>query len=78
MKAAGLILGIIEFGKSVGNLAASDKLYKALGDLGPMIRGTGQRRGLNGVVNDEGRIPELVLGDLFKKCKLQRPQASLL
>ena len=43
-EAGGLVLGVVEFGEAVGDFAADDEEFEALGDFRVAVGGAGQRR----------------------------------
>jgi len=76
LEALGLILGVIEFGKAVGQFTTGDIEFEALGNARMLIRGARKRRGFNRIIENEGGILEGGFGAGLKKRKLQPTGAS--
>ncbi len=75
VEALGLILGIVELGIGVGDLAATNEQLEAVGYVGVAIVAPGQRRDLERILGDEGRLFQLVLDQLLENHHLQLAQA---
>src|SRR5690606_42011251 len=56
VEALGLILGIVQLGIGVGNLTAADEQLEAVGDVGVLVVATRQRRDLERVLGNKGRL----------------------
>src|SRR5207247_8195103 len=67
--------GIVELGKSVGDLLAIDEKLEALGDVGVAVLAPRERRNLGGKIDDEGRLDELLFRDRLEEHQLQRAPA---
>ena len=78
VEARRLVLGVVELGEAVGELAAGDEELEALGDRRVGVGGARERRDLGRIVDDEGRLRELRLGDFLEQRELQRAQARFL
>ena len=70
-----MILGVVELGEAVGDLAAADEELEALGDEGVVVLAARQRRHLGGVIGDEGRVLEAMLDGLLEDLDLHLAQA---
>src|SRR3546814_11707987 len=60
-EACGLVLGIVELREPVRHLLAADEQLEAVGDARLGVRFARQRRDLDRIVGDEGRLDEAVL-----------------
>ena len=65
-KARRLVLGVVQLGKTVGDLATGDEQLEALGHARARIGLAGQRRDLDGIVDDVGRLPQQRLRGLLE------------
>ncbi len=63
METLSLIDGVVELGEGVGVLVADDEQLETLGQLGVVGLLLGKRAHLERVVDDEGRLDELLLGN---------------
>ena len=55
-EALGLVLGVVQLGEAVGDLAAGDEQLEAVGDEGVVVVAPRQRRDLGRVRGDEGGL----------------------
>ena len=60
LEARRLVLGVVELGETIGDLASGDVELEAVGDLRMRVVASRERRYLGGVVDDEGRLGERV------------------
>ena len=58
-EALGLIFGIVQLAKAVTQLTATDKEFKAVGDLRVIVVTPRQRGYLGRVLGNKGRMPQL-------------------
>ena len=65
-EALGLVLGVVELGEAVGDLAPTDEELEAVGDERVGIAAPRQRRDLGRVGGDEGRLLEPFLDGLLE------------
>ncbi len=78
LKAGGLVFGVVQLGEAVGDFAAGDEQLEALGRVRIGIGGAGQGRHFHRIIDDEGRLPQHMLGDLLKQRELQSAQSHAL
>src|SRR5687767_8185584 len=74
-EALGLVLGVVQLGEAVGDLAPGDVELEALGDLRLPVARARKRRDLGGVVHDEGGLDQLVLDGVLEQRELQAADA---
>ena len=68
-KARGLVVGIVELGEAVGDLAAADEELEAIGDERVRVVASRQRRDLGRIRVDERRLQQPVLGGLLERSR---------
>jgi hypothetical protein len=73
LKAGGLVFGVVQLGETVGDFAAGDEQLEALGRIRIGIGGAGQGRHFHRVIDDEGRLPQQMLGDFFNSASCKAP-----
>ena len=73
-EALGLVLGVVQLGEAVGDLAPADEELEAIGDQRVLIIAARQRRDLGGVLGDEGGVDELVLAGLLEDLDVDAAQ----
>lgn len=74
-EALGLVLGVVQLGIGIGDLAAADEQLEAVSDARVFVVAAGQRRNLEGVAGDEVRLLQLVLHQFLENHHLQLAQA---
>ena len=74
VEALGLILGIVQLGVGVGDLAAADEQLEAISDVRIVVATTRQRRDFERITGDEGWLLQLVLDQLLENHHLQLAQ----
>src|SRR5438477_3697752 len=74
-EARGLVLGVVQLGEAVRDLAAGDDELEAVGDRGIRVVCPRERRDVDGVRDDEGGLHELRLGGRLEELELQQPHA---
>src|SRR6266571_2356463 len=77
LEARVLVFRIVQLGESVGDLAPGDVELEALDDFGIAVAAPREGRHFGGVVHDEGRLDELLLGGRFEQGELQRADAGV-
>ena len=58
-EAGRLVLGVVQLGEAVGDLAPGDEQLEAIGDVGLLVVAPRERADLDGEVGDEGRVDEV-------------------
>ncbi len=66
LEALGLVFCIVQLGEAVGQLAATDEEFEAVGYVRVHVVATSQRRNGSRVLGDEGRLQQHVLHGLFE------------
>src|SRR5690606_29838097 len=74
-EALGLVLGVVQLGETVGNLAATDEKLETISNKWIAVRTTCQRRYLGRVLGNEGRVLETVLDGLLENLDLHLAKA---
>src|SRR5690606_21586200 len=75
-EAGGLIFGVVQLRKTVGDFTAGDEQLEAFGDLGVGVGCACERRNLDRVIDDVSGVPELGFGGFFKERQLQRAKSG--
>ncbi|KAG1316544.1 hypothetical protein G6F62_013418 [Rhizopus arrhizus] len=71
LEALGLVFRIIQFREAIGQLLAIDEQLEAVGVARIVVVGTGQRRDLDRMIGDEGRLDQGVLDGGFEDLQQQ-------
>src|SRR6267378_2141191 len=74
LEALRLVLGVVQLGETVRDLAPGDVKLEAVGELGIGVAAPRKRRHFGGVVHDEGGLDELFL-DCFERLELEHGEA---
>ena len=72
----GLVFGVVQLRVAVGQLATDDEQLEAVGQAGLGVGRTRQRGDFDGIIDDEGRIPQFAFGAAFKQSQLQAADAG--
>ncbi len=76
LEARGLVLGVVQFGKSVGDFPAGNVQLEAVGYRGIRLVAPRERRDLGRIIDDESRLEQQMLGGLLEQRELQPPMPS--